>query len=81
MFRLNKKPATALAIAGFGKSCFKCLSFLSHDAKNAAGALPMCHIASHRQVHLDLVGERRVHYTVSNRIYGGLSMVYRTFLQ
>jgi hypothetical protein len=57
----NKKPATAWAIAGFGKSLVNQLSFHSHDANKTGGVLPAGQTAVDGHMHLNLFGEHRVH--------------------
>jgi hypothetical protein len=58
---LTKKPATALAIAGFVKSLLNQLSFHSHDANKTGRVLPAGQTAVDGYMHLNLFGERRVH--------------------
>jgi hypothetical protein len=58
---LNKKPATALAIAGLENLCLNQLSFHSHDANKTGGGLPTGQTAVDGHMHLNLFGERRVH--------------------
>jgi len=66
----NKKPATALAIAGFGKIfSFICLCFHSHDAKLTGLMLPTGQTPIGRHGHLDLFGERRVHFVADKKPY------------
>jgi hypothetical protein len=66
----NKKPATALAIAGFGKIfSYNCLCFHSHDAKLTGLMLPTGQTAVGRHHHLDLFGERCVHFVGDKKPY------------
>jgi hypothetical protein len=66
----NKKPATALAIAGFGKIfSYNCLCFHSHDAKLTGLMLPTGQTAVGRHHQVDLFGEHCVHFVGDKKPY------------